>query len=159
MRKAELAGLCWDKIDFKNGLIHVARCRDRFGLRDSTKTQGSFRYIPMNDACRDALIKLKKESRHEKLVFAYIDGRPIDFVHIAEREFNKAIKVSGVKRIRFHDLRGTFAANICMAPDGDLYALSKILGHTNVDMTVKKYAHLHNNFLKKVSNSVNFKAD
>ena len=73
-----------------------------------------------------------------------------------EREFRKAILQADVPLIRFHDMRATFAANVCMAPGGDLYALSKILGHSNVDMTVKRYAHLHNDFLKKVASSVNF---
>lgn len=156
MRKGELAGLCWDKVDFKNKLIHVCRSRDRTGLRDATKTCSSFRYIPMNKSCEDAFRSLYEQKRHSSLVFAYRSGGPVDFQHVREREFRQAILKANVPLIRFHDMRGTFAANVCMAPGGDLYALSKILGHSNVDMTAKRYAHLHNDFLKKVASSVNF---
>lgn len=147
----------WDRVDFKNKLIHVSRSRDRYGLRESTKTNSSFRFIPMNDACFEAMVSLKNQNRHNEIVFVHQVGDIIDVQHVSERPFRKIIEEAGIKRIRFHDLRATFAANICMAPNGDLYALSKILGHSNVDMTVKKYAHLHNDFLKKVSNAVSFK--
>ena len=156
MRRGELAGLCWDKVDFSNKLIHVARQRDRHGLQDSTKTATSFRYVPMNSACLEGLQRLRAEKRHPELVFVFRNGTPIDVQHITERDFREAMEKAQVPKIRFHDLRGTFAANVCMAPDGDLYALSKILGHSSVDMTVKRYAHLHNDFLKKVAGSVNF---
>jgi integrase len=61
-------------------------------------------------------------------VFATKCGSILDVQHISEREFTRAIKRAGVSKIRFHDLRGTFASNVCMAPEGDLYGLSKILG-------------------------------
>jgi integrase len=156
MRRGELAGLKWDKVDFKNKLILVARVRDRSGLRETTKTSSSFRYVPMNAAAEDALKVLSLEKRHEEFVFAYRAGDVVDPQHLSERCFRKAMIRAGVPIIRFHDLRGTFASNVCMAPNGDLFGLSKILGHSNEDMTVKRYAHLHNNFLKQVAGSVNF---
>ena len=159
MRRGELGGLKWDKVDFRNRLIEVSRIRDRHGLRESTKTSSSFRYIPMNQATEEALKSLRREKRHDEYVFASRDGSIVDVQHISEREFSKAIKRAGVSKIRFHDLRGTFASNVCMAPDGDLYGLSKILGHSSVEMTTKKYAHLHNSFLKRVASSVNFTAE
>ncbi len=42
--------------------------------------------------------------------------------------------------IRFHDLRHTFASHWMMAR-GDLFKLSKILGHHSIQMTMR-YAHL-----------------
>ncbi len=159
MRRGELAGLKWDKVDFRNRLIHVARTRDREGLRESTKTHSSFRYIPMNEACEEALSSLQSKRYHAEYVFAHKEGNIVDVQHLNERHFRKAIKRAGVPKIRFHDLRGTFASNVCMAPGGDLFGLSKILGHSKVEMTVKRYAHLHNSFLKQVAMSVNFKGD
>lgn len=156
LRRGELAGLKWDKVDFHNKLIHVARIRDRNGLRETTKTSSSFRYVPMNQATTDALQALQLEKRHDEFVFAYKTGNIVDVQHLSERYFKKAMIRAGVPIIRFHDLRSTFASNVCMAPNGDLFGLSKILGHSNVDMTVKRYAHLHSNFLKQVAGSVNF---
>lgn len=159
MRRGELAGLKWDKVDFKNKLIHVARVRDRSGLRETTKTSSSFRYVPMNAAAEEALKVLDLEQRHDEFVFAYKTGDLIDPQHLSERGFKKAMIRAGVPFIRLHDLRTTFASNVCMAPNGDLFGLSKILGHSSVDMTVKRYAHLHNNFLKQVACSVDFRGE
>lgn len=38
MRRGELAGLCWDRIDFERNQIEVSRTRDRYGLHETTKT-------------------------------------------------------------------------------------------------------------------------
>ena len=48
--------------------------------------------------------------------------------------------VPGIERIRFHDLRHTFASH-WMLKGGDLYRLQKILGHKSIAMT-QRYAHL-----------------
>lgn len=110
----------------------------------------------MNNAVEEALKTLQLENQHEEFIFAYKTGVLIDPQHLSERGFKKALKRAGVPVIRLHDLRTTFASNVCMAPNGDLFGLSKILGYSSVDMTVKRYAHLHNNFLKQVAGSVNF---
>ena len=159
MRRGELAGFKWEKVDFKSKLIHVARVRDRTGLRETTKTSSSFRYVPMNLATEEVLKSLQLERRHDDFVFAYKTGDIIDPQHLSERGFKKALKRAVVPVIRLPDLRTTFASNVCMAPNGDLFGLSKILGHSSVDMTVKRYGHLHNNFLTQVAGSVNFTGD
>jgi len=38
MRRGEIAGQCWDKVNFRTSLIEIARLRDRNGLGDRTKT-------------------------------------------------------------------------------------------------------------------------
>ena len=43
--------------------------------------------------------------------------------------------------LRFHDLRHTFASHWVL-DGGDIFRLSKILGHANVTITQRTYAHL-----------------
>ncbi len=43
---------------------------------------------------------------------------------------------------RLHDLRHTFAG-LFLASGGDIFKLSKILGHSSVAITQHVYAHLH----------------
>ena len=69
--------------------------------------------------------------------------------------FQKAVERAGLPKIRFHDLRTTYASNFVMA-GGDVFALSKLLGHTSVEMTAKKYAALHPRFMRDVVETVNF---
>lgn len=46
------------------------------------------------------------------------------------------------KKLRLHDLRHTFAG-LFLASGGDIFKLSKILGHSSVAITQQVYAHLH----------------
>ena len=154
MRRGELAGLCWDKVNLGDGRIEVARIRDRYGLRDTTKT-GTIRYLPINAPTRKTLEGLSRNKGHLRFVFTRAAGKPVDAHHMSERHFQKAVERAGLPKIRFHDLRTTYASNFVMA-GGDVFALSKLLGHTSVEMTAKKYAALHPRFMRDVVETVNF---
>ncbi len=156
MRRGELAGLCWDKVNLDERRIEIARIRDRYGLRDTTKT-GVIRHIPLNASAWEVLKELSHNKRHPRLVFALENGEPIDAHHLSERHFKKAIGLAGVPKIRFHDLRTSYASNFVMA-GGDIFALSKLLGHTSVEMTARKYAALHPSFMKNIVETVQFSA-
>ena len=54
--------------------------------------------------------------------------------------FVAACKRAGVTDFRWHDLRHTFASWF-VQDGGDLYHLSRILGHATIDMTAR-YGHL-----------------
>ena len=154
MRRGELMGLCWDKVNLDQKWIEISRIRDRYGLRETTKT-GKIRHIPLNKETWKVLKNLFEKRYHDDFVFTLSDGSLPDANHFSNRQFKNAIKKSGVRRIRFHDLRTTYASNFVMA-GGDIFALSKLLGHTSVEMTAKKYAGLHPNFMKGVVETVQF---
>lgn len=112
----------------------------------------------MNDVTLRTLLSLKDQKRSLNLVFVGLDGLAPDLEHVSDRLFKKCIDLAGVKRIKFHNLRSSFAANFCMN-GGDVYTLSKMLGHSTVEMTSRKYAHLHPSHLLKASHIVSFEAD
>ena len=153
LRRGELLGLCWDKVDLHGRKVEIARSRDRYGLKNTTKT-GAIRYVPLNGVALRVLGELEKDKCHERFVFAYQDGSLPDVVH-TYRTFKKAVERARVPQIRFHELRTTYASNFVMA-GGDVFALSKILGHTSVEMTAKRYAALHPSFMKDVAQTVQF---
>ncbi|MCR4632814.1 MAG: tyrosine-type recombinase/integrase [Erysipelotrichaceae bacterium] len=53
-----------------------------------------------------------------------------------ERIKNIAVSKSGVKKIRIHDFRHSHASNL-IGEGMDIVAVSKRLGHSSVDMTLK----------------------
>ncbi len=57
---------------------------------------------------------------------------------------------AGIRDFRFHDLRHTFASWYMMS-GGDLYELSKLLGHSNIKMT-ERYADLARAHIVKTGN-------
>ncbi|MFY7992701.1 MAG: tyrosine-type recombinase/integrase [Bacteriovoracaceae bacterium] len=151
MRKGELAGLKWDKVDLINNRISVSRTRDRYGLRESTKTK-LIRHIPMNPMVRNVLIRLSRFKHSSGFVFISSQSFiPVNAHHIY-RDFRLAQKRAGIMNlIRFHDLRHTFASQFMMN-GGAIYDLQKILGHTDIKMT-QRYAHLSPDHLRQSMNS------
>lgn len=154
MRRGELAGLLWDRVDFEKGFIHITRLRDRNGLADRTKTRNSQRRIPMSDVVRQALTEIQNRNWHPEYVFCTSYGKPFDEGHIYWY-FQRAQKRAGLtNRYRFHDLRHTFASHFVMN-GGSLYDLQKLLGHARFEET-QRYAHLTPEHLAKAVNIVSF---
>lgn len=134
MRDQELCQLRWSAIRFDNREIifeqHIV----------STKNN-RMRVIPMSTTCYDTLLAL----REGRLPPPYLGPKEPVF-HWAGRPYNKNspwfIKVrdrAGVTGFRFHDIRHTFATRYLNA-GGSIEMLSKILGHSSIQMT-ERYAH------------------
>lgn len=138
MRLAELCGLKWDRIDFMNNQISVTRTRDKYGLKETTKTKIK-RFVPMTQEVRALLLALHKKNQGNPYVFLESDGSEVKYAHVYRR-FGKAQSKAGMtNKIRFHDLRHSFASNYMMN-GGSVFDLQKLLGHTDISMTMR-YAH------------------
>lgn len=138
MRLAELCGLCWDRVNFNLNQITVSRTRDKTGLKDSTKTKLK-RIIPMTPEVRSILLSIHQKRLNGSFIFVEKNGEEVKYAHVYRR-FGKAQEKAGItNKIRFHDLRHSFASNYMMN-GGNVFDLQKLLGHTKIDMTMK-YAH------------------
>lgn len=123
MRKGEILNLKWEDINLERGYILV---------RDSKNYES--RAIPISQILKDELLKLKKQSTGE-FVFTY-KGKPIGAI---KRAFSAALRRSGIRHCRFHDLRHTFAT--CLVMEGtDIASVQELMGHKDIRMT-KRYSH------------------
>lgn len=159
LRKGEIGALKWDCIDFENSRIAVRGTRDRDGHRASTKT-GRFRFVPMNPFLKAVLQELfEKRKGNSEYVFLNPLGEPVDTNHIG-RAFNLLQRKAGItNKIRFHDLRHTFASQIMMNKEtADIYVLRDLLGHTDIKMT-QRYAHLSYDHLAGSTEALSFGAE
>ena len=125
MRKGEILGLTWDRIDLNNRLI----------LLDKTKN-GERREIPINQTLYDTLRKLP---RH---ISGYVftnpkTGKAYDNL---KRSWQGALRRSHIIDFHFHDLRHTFASWLVMK-GVDLTTVKELLGHKDIKMTLR-YSHL-----------------
>jgi integrase len=157
MRRGELSGLLWDRVNFEKEYIQITRHRDGKGLADKTKTRSSQRLVPMNSVVKTALMELKNLGLHPEYVFCSAYGKPVDPGHVYQ-VFRAAQKKAGItNHYRFHDLRHTFASHFMMN-GGSLYDLQKLLGHARHEET-QRYAHLAPEHLAKAIGIVNFGAE
>ena len=61
------------------------------------------------------------------------------------RQFKKILKNCGIRDLHFHTLRHTFATR-CVDSGMQIKALSEMLGHSTVKITMYRYVHLSMSF-------------
>lgn len=128
LRRGEIAALRWQDIDFKNNQIYVS----------PNKTDGH-RYVPMATDLRKSLEKVKNEAKKYEYV--------VNLGDTSKRSSNAYLS-SYYRKLtadlsfdcKLHKLRHTFASHLVQA-GVDLYRVSKLLGHSSIQMT-EIYAHL-----------------
>jgi integrase len=72
-------------------------------------------------------------------LFAQI--RPLDGIHLLQRNFRPLLEQAGLPRIRFHDLRHT-AATLLLGKGINPKIVSEMLGHAQVAITLDIYSHV-----------------
>jgi integrase len=154
MRLSEVLGLSWDDVDFAAGVIHVRHqlARGRRGVpphRIPPKTRASVREIPLLPQLAAVLRQHKRSSsftRGSDYVFATTNGTPFLHHNISKRVLRRAAAGAGLdrpdRRVRFHDLRHTFASHLIIDIRLDVVQVSRILGHARTSMTLDTYTHL-----------------
>jgi integrase len=148
MRAGEIVALKWRDVDLERRIIRVER-----GANGTTKSR-KIRYIPVNSRLL-AVLKARKELNDGELVFPNDGGemRQIGF----RTEMKRAAERAGLRKIRFHDLRHTFASNFVIK-GGNLLSLQKILGHSTINMTIR-YAHLAPDFMANEIEVLDFEGE
>ena len=75
------------------------------------------------------------------LIFPNASGQPMDCRNMVNRYFEPALKKAGLPKIRFHDLRHTYASLLIEQGENIKYIQSQ-LGHSSPTVTLDVYAHL-----------------
>ena len=73
-------------------------------------------------------------------VFSNSQGGFLDMYNVKRRYFKRTLRKAGLRDIRFHDLRHTFASQLLCNGANILY-VSQQLGHANPGITMKIYSH------------------
>lgn len=84
--------------------------------------------------------ELGKELSLDDLVFANIEGKPLD-ASVVSHNFGKVAERAGLRGIRFHDLRHTFAS-VMLLRGVPAKVISEALGHASVAFTMDVYSHI-----------------
>ncbi len=142
LRLGELLGLKWSDINFRTSQIHVRRA---YVMEQFTepKTRAGIRAVVMAPSLVSTLKRhqLRSPPGDLDLVFATEEGKPLNGSNMRQREFHSALRRAKLHRIRFHDLRHTYAS-LLIAAGENLKFISSQLGHSSIQVTIDRYGHL-----------------
>lgn len=141
-RQGELLGLKWSDIDWEKSQIHIQRTFNNQAWYD-VKTKTSNRKIDLGPAMMKQLRKWKIGClpNNLNLVFPNEAGKPMNHNNFVSRYFDPALEKAKIGRIRFHDLRHTYASLMIEQGENIKYIQSQ-LGHSSPTVTLNVYAHL-----------------
>jgi len=144
LRQGEILGLKWGDVDFEARMIKVLRSYYQGHGFSDLKTSSSRRAVPMPETLATVLEeRWRSQGRPgpEVLVFPSSTGRPLDRSNLITREFEPALERAGLRKVRFHDLRHTYAS-LMIAAGMDPKALQAAMGHSSIVVTMDTYGHL-----------------
>ena len=153
LRKGELFGLTWSRLDFKTRRLDVVRSGRKL------PKGGKPRYLRLPAILVPILAEWRKHcpATSEGLVFPMPHSRGISMGKSSDMaEIYEAMEAAGCPRMQrpWHALRHTFASHYIMR-GGNILALQKILGHADIKMTLI-YAHLAPDYLGDEMERVKF---
>jgi len=160
MRRGEVMGLRWSKVDFENKTISVthqlkqienSRGEKEWTISPELKTKTSYRTINIDDDTLNMLKEHKKQQEIDKfkigpdyedldLVCSVTSGGVMKPTYL-NTVFKRTCKKSKVKEISFHGLRHTHAT-LLLADGVHPKIVQERLGHRSIETTLDTYSHV-----------------
>jgi len=164
VREGELIGLKWIDVDFNGKFIEVRRTISR-GMVTSPKS-GKTRRVDMSLQLTNTLDALLAERKAEALklemdkpqgerrkpeviltevmdswIFTTPIGTQLDPNNLRKHVFYRCLDLAELRRVRFHDLRHSYASLLIQQGESLAYVKDQ-LGHHSIQITVDTYGHL-----------------
>ena len=160
LRREEVLGLKWDCIDFKRKTITIKHTVQRFKVngvtqfvfKNKTKSQSSYRTLPLFDFIADLLQEYKKiYAEYRKIFGKTYNNKYKDYIclmpngelmkpNYLTHTFAKILEDNNLKHIRLHDLRHS-CATLLIQNRVPIKEIQIWLGHSNIQTTMI-YTHM-----------------
>lgn len=148
IRLNEATALWWSDVDFKNKRLRVhhtlfIKRKDEWERKNYTKTKDGKRIISLDEDTLEILKvweKRQADMNIQDFIISY-DGRPMirsTINHIIKRY----AKLAGVPIIQPKGLRHSHVSYLINEFNASVLIISKRLGHSGPDITLKHYSHL-----------------
>lgn len=148
LRIGELLALTWDDVDLKHRVVYIHQTIDEQGHHTSPKTPAAFRHIPIAPNLMDAFKNLYAARMCEYVIAT--NGHHTS-IRAYQGLFRRALQKIGVRTLRFHALRHTFATR-AIESGMDFKTLSSLMGHSSIAITMDRYAHCQMTHKRKALN-------
>lgn len=146
LRIGELCPLQWRDIDLEKRILTVSKTMQRIQCPTASsktkliitdpKSESSRRQIPIPECMMSFLLKFK--GKPNEYILTGTD-KPIE-PRAMQYRFHTILKNAKLPSVHFHALRHIFATN-CIKLGFDVKALSELLGHSSVEITLNRYVH------------------
>lgn len=148
LRQGELVALQWDDVNVAGRFLEVRRSFTHGAM--TTPKNGESRRVDMSRELTEALQALQIDRQLETITrgweetpaWIFCDAQGARFHHnVVRKAFHALLKSAGVRRVRFHDLRHTFASLLLQNGESPVYVKEQ-MGHSSIQVTVDLYGHL-----------------
>ena len=145
LRCSEMLALTWEDINFKKKSVKINKACVSIkggGLIGEPKSKSSVRELPLSDAFCEYLKFYCKEQRGYIINIGKRLMTPANYTKNRYNKFFEDMEREGIYLVRLspHELRHT-CGTLLYERTGDIYAVSKYLGHSSVAVTAKYYVH------------------
>lgn len=161
LRRSEALGVRWSRIDWEKRTVlldtKIVEYRENGKKKvepvEEMKNKSSRRTLPLPDPVVE-MFQVQKEHRevYRKMFQGSYNAQYLDYVCVNQLgellrpsyvtdHFRELLEKYGLRHIRFHDLRHTFAS-LLINQDVPLINVSNFLGHSDLSTTANIYAHL-----------------
>ncbi|MBQ8322818.1 MAG: site-specific integrase [Clostridia bacterium] len=140
VRRTEALTIEWADVDYDGKTI----------LIKGTKTEESYRYIPMTEEVAAILEGQRRQNKQERKIrkSGQYRGAPSSVVFpFSSEQTSRAFKALCPAH-HLHDLRHTFITR-CAESGVNISVCQQIVGHATADMTLNVYTHVMDEFKKK----------
>ena len=148
LRLGEACALTWNDIDFETETLRVSRTLQRVKdinggnsaktkvVIDTPKSEKSIRDIPVPEFLLPLLNQFKGDKD------CYVSTNTVDYAEprLLQKKYKTLLKKAGVNYRKYHATRHTFATDAYNNGMG-IKSLSEILGHADIETTLRLYVH------------------
>lgn len=160
LRVGEALALRYGDIDLRKNVINVNKTltkdkNERVIMGDTTKTYAGIREVPIPEFIKDSIIEqmVIAENNPDKQLFISNNGKLIDGKNV-NRILKERLTKLGIEGITTHSLRHTYGTR-CVEAGMRAVALQRLMGHTDVSVTLNTYTSVFNKYKASELEKVN----
>jgi integrase len=140
-RKSEILSLTWPNVDLDHRALRLEQ--------DKASGENRGRDVLLSKSACDILRRLPRLAKGGRVFFGRSNGGAVTDLRYP---WEQALERAGLRKIRLHDLRHSFAS-LAIGKGVSLFATGKLLGHRDAKST-QRYAHLSEEAARQAANKV-----
>ena len=160
LRIGEVLALKNSDIDLQKNLIRVNRTltidkNKKIIMGDSTKTYAGTREVPIPDFIKNEIMSQMKSANNNKEHLLFVDSKN-NYMNPknANRLLKHTLKMMGIENVSTHSLRHTYGTR-CIEAGMRAVALQRLMGHTDISITLNNYTSVFNKYKEAELEKVN----